>query len=219
MDVAEGKSAASGHTASIAGDYSVYKAIMQDAGAIVANDFCEFEDMLKLMVMLDKFNADTKELAIISNAGFEAVGMADGLGSAKIAKLKQDTKEKVQAILKEAKLDQILSVHNPLDVTPSANDKVYMACFKAMMADTKVGFCVLSCIPMTPAIKSIKDELGPDSLFYMVEEYAKQSTKPFVVVVDSGYLYDAACSVVKSVPVLREADRAIKVISALVRIV
>ena len=211
---AEGKSAASGHTASIAGDYPVYKAIMEDAGAFVADSFAEFEDMLKLMVMLDRFKIKGTNLAVISNAGFEAVGMADNLSSLKIAKLSDTTKVRIQKTLTEFKLDKIVTVNNPMDVTPSANDTVYMDCFRAMMEDDSVGFGVFACIPMTPALKSIEQELGPDSIFNKIEEYAKTSSKPFVVVVDSGELYDPACRLIKTVPVFREADRAIKVLKS-----
>lgn len=211
---AEGKSAASGHTASIAGDYDVYKAVMEDAGAYVAESFCDFEDMLKIMIGFEKMEIKGPNLAIISNAGFEAVGMADGLGRAKIAKLSKVSTQRMSDVLKASKLDQIVSVNNPMDVTPSANDSVYMDCFKAMMEDPDVNVGVFSCIPMSPAIKTIKEELGPDSLFNMAEAYAKTSKKPFIVVVDSGELYDPACKAIGSAPVFREADRALK---ALVR--
>ncbi len=209
----EGMSAASGHTASIAGDYAVYKAVMEDAGACIVESFCEFEDLLKLFVGFNtSTNMNGKDLAIISNAGFEAVGMADSLNSLKIAKLSKVTRDKMQKTLNDFKLDKIVTVNNPMDVTPSANDTVYMDCFRSMMDDESVGFGVFACIPMTPALKSIEKELGPDSVFNKVEAYAKTSKKPFVVVVDSGELYDPACKLIKTVPVFREADRAMKVL-------
>ncbi len=210
---AEGKSAASGHTASIAGDYPVYRAIMQDAGAFVTDSFSEFEDVLKLMVMLDRFNVSGTNLAVISNAGFEAVGMADNLNGTKVSKLLEETKQKITNVLKEYKLNGIVSVNNPLDVTPSANDVVYINCFKAMMEDAGSDFGVFACIPMSPAIKTIKEELGTESVFNMTEAYAKIAKKPFIVVVDSGDIYDAACKTIKSVPVFRESDRALKALA------
>ena len=44
----------------------------------------------------------------------------------------------------------------------------------------------------------------------MMNDLYANSKKPFVVVVDSGELYDPACRALKGIPVFREADRAIK---------
>jgi acyl-CoA synthetase (NDP forming) len=208
-----GKSAASGHTASIAGEYPVYKAMMQEAGALVVESFTEFEDLLKIMVDLGHYKFSGQSLAIISNAGFETVGMADNLEASSLAKLSTGTVKDITSVLSEAKIDSLVSVGNPLDITPVANDTIYVSCLKALLKDASVSAGVVSCIPMTPAIKSIKEELGAGSMFNMIEEYAKGTDKPFVVVVDSGELFDPACKVIKSVPVFREADRAVKALS------
>ena len=45
----EGRSATAGHTASVAGDYAVCEAAMDEAGAWVATDFNEFSDLLRLL--------------------------------------------------------------------------------------------------------------------------------------------------------------------------
>ena len=208
-----GKSAASGHTASIAGEYPVYRAIMQDAGAMVVESFMEFEDMLKIMIGFVDHKISSNNIAIISNAGFETVGMADNLGSIGLAKLSADTIKDITAILSEAKIDNLVTAGNPLDITPIANDRIYVGCLKALLKDKSVSSGIVSCIPMTPALKSIKEELGPESMFNMIEDYSKTSDKPFVVVVDSGELFDPACKIIKTFPVFREADRAIKALS------
>ncbi|MCX6112704.1 MAG: acetate--CoA ligase family protein [Proteobacteria bacterium] len=208
-----GKSAASGHTASIAGEYPVYRAVMQDAGALVVESFMDFEDILKIMIGFVDYKISGNNIAIISNAGFETVGMADNLGTTGLAKLSSDTVKEITSILADAKIDNLVTAGNPLDITPVANDKIYVGCLKALLKDKSVSAGVVSCIPMTPALKSIKEELGTESMFNMIEEYSKTSDKPFVVVVDSGELYDPACKVIKNVPVFRESDRAIKALS------
>ena len=205
-----GKSAASGHTASIAGDYSVYKSVMQDAGAMIVESFTEFEDLLKLCVHWDTFKMSGNRIAVLSNAGFETVGMADNLSSLKLGKLSSGTIGSMTAALKEAKIDMLVSAGNPMDVTPSGNDKANIDCFRLLMADDNIDIGVFSCIPMTPAIKSLAEELGPTSMFNMINDLAVASKKPFVVVVDSGELYDPACRLLKGIPVFREADRAIR---------
>ena len=205
-----GKSAASGHTASIAGDYSVYRSVMQDAGAIIVESFSDFEDIMKLSVLWGEFKFKGKRLAIISNAGFEAVGMADNLSNMSLGKLDKKTLDAMTSALKEGKIDTLVSASNPMDVTPSANDKVYVECFKSMLADNEVDMGIVSCIPMSPAIRTLGEELGPESMFNMIKDIHKTSKKPFIVVVDSGELYDPACNLMHGIPVFREADRAVK---------
>lgn len=208
-----GKSAASGHTASIAGEYPVYKALMQQAGALVVENFMEFEDMLKIMIGFVDHDIKGSDLAIISNAGFETVGMADNLGSAGLAKISPETIKEITSVLAKSNIDNLVTAGNPLDITPVANDSIYVDCLKALLKDKSVSAGVVSCIPMTPALKSIKEELGDQSMFNMIEVLSHNVEKPFVVVVDSGELYDPACRVVKSVPIFRESDRAIKALS------
>lgn len=205
-----GKSAASGHTASIAGDYSVYKSVMQDAGAMIVESFTEFEDLLKLCVLWDKFKISGKRTAVLSNAGFETVGMADNLHNLTLGKLSSETLASMTNALKEAKIDTLVCAGNPMDVTPSGNDKANVDCFRLLMADNNIDLGIFSSIPMTPAIKSLAEELGPDSMFNMINDFYATCKKPFVVVVDSGELYDPACRLLKGIPVFREADRAVK---------
>ncbi len=207
-----GKSAASGHTASIAGDYSVYRSVMQDAGAMIVESFTEFEDLLKVCVLWDRFKVIGRKVAVLSNAGFEAVGMADNLSSLTLGKLSSETINEMTAALKEAKIDTLVSAGNPMDVTPSGNDKANIDCFRLLMADDNIDVGVFSCIPMSPAIKSLAEELGPESMFNMINDLYANTKKPFVVVVDSGELYDPACKILTDIPVFRESDRAIKVL-------
>ena len=205
-----GKSAASGHTASIAGDYSVYRSVMHDAGAMIVESFTDFEDLLKLCVLWDRFKFSGKKVALLSNAGFEAVGMADNLSRLSLGKLSAGTIGTMTDALKEGKLDTLVSASNPMDVTPSAGDKANIDCFRLMLEDNNVDVGVFSCIPMSPAIKSLAEELGPDSMFNMIKDLYARTKKPFVVVVDSGELYDPACRSLKGIPVFRESDRAIR---------
>jgi acyl-CoA synthetase (NDP forming) len=208
-----GKSAASGHTASIAGEYSVYKSIMTEAGAFVVDNFCDFEDALKIFLHFDNFKISFKSLAVISNAGFETVGMADNIKDLNVPMLSKTSQDKIREILSSAKIDSLVAVGNPLDVTPVANDKIYIDCFKVMLDDDAVSCGILSCVPMSPAIKTIEEELGPESMFNMVQDYSLSAKKPFLVVVDSGELFDPACRVLKNIPVFRESDRAVAALS------
>ncbi|MFH1223830.1 MAG: acetate--CoA ligase family protein [Pseudomonadota bacterium] len=205
-----GKSAASGHTGAIAGDYPVYKAIMQDAGALVVENFSDFEDMLKIMLAFNRFDIKGKNIAVMSCAGFELVGMADNLGSLQLAKLDAETIKRITKALSDAKLDSIVSASNPLDVTPSANDAVNVESFKALLDDKNINAGIYSSVPLSPAVRTIKEELGPGSVVDGIAELWKTTKKPFAVVLDGGELFDPACKVLKDIPVFRESDRAVK---------
>lgn len=201
-----GAKAASGHTASIAGDYNNFEAIFKDVGAIIVKDFCEFEDLLKISLFLSKYNLRKANLGILSNAGFETVGIADNLDC--IPEFSNKTCNEIKQTLAEYKIDKLVSVHNPLDITPVATDKVYIDCFNLVLKDNNINCGILSCIPMTGAIKSIKEEIDDTSLFSKINEIKEDV--PFFVVVDCGKLYDYACSLISKVPVFRETDRLVK---------
>lgn len=207
----EGQSAASGHTASIAGDYAVYKSIIENSGAIVVESFSDFENTLKLTLMFK--NIKPLNLGIISNAGFETVGMADSLGKLKLSNFSLETKEKIKNSLAKSKIDKLVAIHNPLDITPVAGDDIYIECMRAILEDKNVDFGVFSCIPMSPALKSIKEELEEKSLFARIDSLYEEIKKPFVFIVDSGELFDSACALIKKVPVFRASDEAIKVLN------
>src|SRR6185503_2606577 len=63
-----GRSAAAGHTASVAGDYDVCQAAAEQAGAIVVDTFKEFEQLLELAVALHEKDVSGVRVAAVSNA-------------------------------------------------------------------------------------------------------------------------------------------------------
>ncbi len=124
-----GRSATAGHTASVAGDYAVCEAAISEAGAHVATDFNEFSDLLRLAVAFRGKTIGGRRLAAMSNAGFESVGMADSIecdrARLRLARYDEATRAKLQTILENAKLDGLVDVKNPFDVTPMANDETF----------------------------------------------------------------------------------------------
>ena len=77
----EGQAATSSHTASLAGDYMVCESCVSQAGAIVARNFSEFQELMLLSGTLSLKPIRGNRLAAVSGAGFEAVGMADSIQS------------------------------------------------------------------------------------------------------------------------------------------
>jgi len=221
----EGATAASSHTASISGDYRSTVDLFRDAGALVADSFREFTGFLSIASQLQECSFSGRRLAILSNAGFETVGMADNIDSARgfsLARLSPAARDRVHAILSGVRLESLINVHNPLDLTPMVSDKVLAACLDALLADEGVDALMFGVVPATPALKTLPpglDPLGidsfraPDALPNTVPAIVVRHNKPVAVVIDSSTPYDPLASAfhLAGIPCARSSDFALTV--------
>jgi acyl-CoA synthetase (NDP forming) len=218
----EGKTATSGHTASLAGDYMVCESCVRQAGGIVAQTFSQFEDLLMLSQRLHDKQIHGNRLAAVSGAGFEAVGMADNIQSddfeMKMAAFTRDTVQKLQLILKEKRLDTLVEVKNPLDINPGADDDTHVRVVVDLVADPNVDAVVIGLDPLSPAMRTLGGEesqpfsiADPRSIASVMPVTVQQLPKPVVGVVDGGRLYDALVDelMTKGMAVFRSSDRAV----------
>ncbi len=212
----EGKSATSGHTASLAGDYTVCESCVQQAGALVAQTFTEFEEFYKLAAGLHGKSFAGTRLAAVSNAGYESVGMADNiLGDDFELTLETFTPEtytKLQAVLEKGRLDTLVDVKNPMDINPMATDAVYEAVMEAVLEDSNIDMLVLCLVPLTGALKTLETTIGDeDSIASRVPRFVENAPKPVVAVIDSGRLFDPMENMLQAngVVTFRSADRAV----------
>ncbi|MBX7134582.1 MAG: indolepyruvate oxidoreductase subunit beta [Fimbriimonadaceae bacterium] len=208
-----GRQAAAGHTASLAGDYDVCLAAVAAAGALVANDFAEFEQLLELSTLLADKEPGEGRIFAVTNAGMEAVGLADSI--TQVTGTPLDLSERLDGrlrdILAEQGLDQLVSARNPLDLTPMARESAYEAVTLAALDEEQIDAVILSCVPLTPQLKTSAEEIAQgESLAQLVPQWARSSPKPLVFVLDAGPRYDALASAVREggVPVFRTADSA-----------
>jgi len=215
----EGKSAASGHTASIAGDYEVFEEILSATGSHVCKNFIEFESMIKLSASLLNKKVNGNRVGIISNAGFECVGMADNLSThnnkLKLANFSDKTKSVIHEAFVTGKLDKIVDIKNPLDLTPMANDEVYERSVMAMVDSDEVDVIVASCVPLTPMCNTLyssgkhkEDITHIDSLGNRFIRCFKKSNKPIIFIIDSGNIYNPLAEMMEKegLPVFRLSD-------------
>ena len=220
-----GKSATSGHTASLAGDYTVCRACMAQAGAMVAHTFTEFEGLVRLSVCLSKKEVHGSRLAAVSNAGYEAVGIADNIMgddfSLELAEFSPDTVKVLTRCLDTHGLSGLVNVRNPLDVTPMAVASVYETVIQALLSDPGVDMVAAALVPLTPVIKTLpehtrlhNDFSSKKGIVQRISRIAGKSTKPLIMVVDSGALYDPLARALQraGLPVFRSADRAVHVL-------
>jgi acyl-CoA synthetase (NDP forming) len=224
-----GQAATMGHTASVAGDFRIFADVLRDAGAIVVESLDDFVELLSLSSLLGKKRVSGNRVALMSNAGYEVVSMADShRGSGyrlDAATFADSTREAISAALKQARIDSLVNVQNPLDLTPMANDDVHIACIEAMLVDDGVDLAVFGMVPYTPAVQTLAHGISERDVFDSDKGYAtrlialaERSDKPFVVVVDAGVDYDPLCAYLQSggIPTFRTADRAVRALGTYV---
>lgn len=213
-----GQSATAGHTASLAGDYDVCQCAVSQAGAIVVDTFKEFEQVLDLATAFHQCEVRGKRIGIVSNAGFEAVGMADAMIGARyaleIAGLSENTTAAIQSVLAEAKLAQLINVRNPLDITPMAGEDVYNRCAAAMLADTRIDAVIVAVVPFTSELATTAEELktGQISVADDLPALLKRYNKPLIAVIDAGKMYEPLALLLRKrgIPVFPSCDQAVR---------
>lgn len=222
----EGKTATSGHTASLAGDYMVCESCVQQAGAIVARTFQEFQDLFMLAEKLAGKCISGNRLAAVSGAGFEAVGMADSIQSddydMELSAFRPETVEGISAILREKHIDKLITVQNPLDITPAADDQVHAKVVEELIKAPEVDSIVVSLGPLSPVVHSLAEPTVPDfsmedenSIAGLIMDIVRESKKPLLGVVDGGRLFDPLRDLLREngVPVFQVCDRAVAAIA------
>ncbi len=220
---AAGAAASASHTASIAGDYPVTRSLLRQIGVIVAETLDEFDDELTTFAFLSGKRATGRRLGAVSNAGFECVAFADNLGALRLATFAAPTATRLERAFAEARISEIVDVHNPIDLTPMAGDGGYDAAFRAVMEDPNVDCGIVGDVPLTVMMNSLaaapgvhgEDVTRADSLPARYGKLMAENSKPWVAVVDVGALYDPLVQEFErlGIPVFRTADRALKMLN------
>lgn len=212
----EGKTATSGHTASIAGDYDVCSSVLSDSGALVCDSFHEFEDTLQIASAFQGRKIKGNMVFCISNAGYEAVGMADNLrsgGELYLYRNDGDFNQGLYSILEKFRLNGLVNCSNPLDLTPMASDSAYEGIIRYVNDQKALDIIVIGAVPLTAAMKTLGKDMGdPDSLPERLGDFSSDKSKPVIFIVDSGDLFNDYVRSLreKGFPVFRSADRAMK---------
>lgn len=217
-----GARAAASHTASVAGDFALARRLACDAGVVVADSLDAFDDLVRLFVRLRGRRATGPRLGAVTNAGFEAVAIADTLGPFRLADWAPRTQARMRDALTRARLQDIVTVHDPVDLTPMLDDAGYDEVFRAALEDPGVDLAVLGCVPLTQALVTLpagpghaEDLANPQGIVCRLVRLWHESAKPWVAVVDAGPAYDAMARTLEhgGVPVFRTADRALRALA------
>lgn len=212
---AAGREAAASHTASVAGDARVLRELCRGAGVAVVETLTAFEDAVALLAAWARRDPPGPRLGVVSNAGFETVAAADGLGGLETPALAAATRRRLEGVLEGAGVADFVPVVHPLDVTPMLGDEAFVAAAAALLDDPGVDVGVVGCVPLTPALDTplegtapLPEPGGGDVTSRLVELW-RRTTKPWVAVVDAGPGHDWMRRRLRAagVPVVRSMDR------------
>lgn len=209
-----GARSAASHTAAVATDDIVARSLGRSVGILEADSLDDFDDLLRLVVLLRNRVVGGKGIGIVSNAGFECVAAADSLGDLVAAELSMETCIRIESLLAAAGLEGIAGPQNPLDLTPIAGDEVYAAVVEAVLDDPGVDVAAIGCVPFSPALRTLPPEVAAaGSLPSRLAALAAHPT-PWVAVIDGGRLYDTMADHLEAagVPVIRSMDRAVRLL-------
>ncbi|UCC74509.1 MAG: acetate--CoA ligase family protein [Gemmatimonadota bacterium] len=219
---AAGAAASASHTAAIAGDYLVSRELARHAGVVVCETTADFEDMVRLFALLGDRPVKGRRLGAISNAGFECVSMADHLGDFQLASLTERTRAGLLSLLSECRLDAVVDLRNPVDVTPIMPDAPFEEACRLVIEDDNVDAAIVGCVPLTPALHTLAPGEGHAENVYRDDSFATrlvrlkdQVNKPWIAAVDGGPMFDPMARLLEEngIPTFRTADRALRLFS------
>ncbi|OGO57698.1 MAG: hypothetical protein A2Z32_06585 [Chloroflexi bacterium RBG_16_69_14] len=216
-----GAVASASHTASIAGDAAVTRALAEQVGVVVAETVGEFDDLLATFVRLRGRVPAGRRLAAITNAGFECVAIADNLDPLELAGFDGPTAARITEVLARQGIDGVVDLHDPLDLTPMAGAAAYEDIVRTVLDDDGIDLVVVGVVPFTVELETLaagaghdEDVGAPDGIAARLAGLWASSTKPWVAVVDAGPLYDPFCRLLEDggVPTFRTADVAVRIL-------
>ncbi|GLH69575.1 CoA-binding protein [Geothrix rubra] len=183
-----GMAAASSHTGALAGDAALQASVLRRAGALLAERMEAFDGALAWLGTHPGLRP--RKVAIMTNAGFEAVASADLLaGPLGSAQLTAGETRDLEALLEAQGLKGLVAAHLPLDVTPMADEAAYLACARLLLggeADT----LVVGLVPLTRRLGTA-DPAAFAPFARALADLARGSGKGVGVAVEGGAIYDA----------------------------
>jgi acyl-CoA synthetase (NDP forming) len=214
---AAGAAAAASHTASMSGDYDVFRAACEQARVVLVDELPDFYHAVKAFSMLSAKPPRGLRVAGVVNAGLDATMGADQLGSLVSAVYESATNERL------AKLNEhgLLNVGATfLDVTPMTGDTLFASIVETVLSDPGVDCAFVAVVPHVETLKTTDDVCADaDALAPLLIRAAARHDKPVVVSVNSGNRYQGLVRVLEEgglpvFPDIRSAMRALETFCA-----
>jgi acyl-CoA synthetase (NDP forming) len=127
--------------------------------------------------------------------------------------------------LETGKLDKIIGLRNPLDLSPMASDEIFDLCLRAMLEDEHIAAAIISAVPLTWMMQTLPPGEGYNESIYSegsivsrLIRIKKEYEKPFICVIDCGKEYDPMAEALEAggVPIFRTADRAVRLLRKII---
>ena len=212
-----GKTAAESHTGALTGDYLVQKRLLHRAGAVLTETFNQFNAVLKWMSAYPDMRT-LGRIAIVTNAGYETVGGVDTLGdldAERLCALGDNDRAALAAVLERHDMQGLVAPANPLDLTPMADEAVYLDCVEAMIG-AGAGVILLGLVPLSEQLDT--EQLSKAGRFAArLRAIARSGGSLVGIVIDAGLPYHAYRSVFEreEFPVFDSMDMAVLGINVL----
>lgn len=242
----QGSDAAKGHTASIAGDYSYFKSMLEQAGAVVADSFGEFEETFVTGMIAPSLVKNIRAapkgkhitIGCLTNAGFEKCSMADNLfidpemeQYLQLPEVTPSVKKTMDEEFAKCGLKGVVDFSPILDTTPTISDDKYDYLLGSLMDICNCEIGLMAGVPETGMIKTLDsraypedgdDILNDDSVIARTIKLAEDKLpqgKTVLACLDSGWRYEATAAhlVANGVMTFRSADNGCRCIAKIVK--
>ena len=228
-----GMEAARSHTAAMAGDYHMFVNLISRAGAVVVDNFQEFENLMLFTTHCEGLAAIMKlpegklGVAALSNAGYEKCVLADRLLSAgprtfELATYTNETRDRLEAIFIDHGIAGIVDQHDVLDLSPMMDDEGYEKIMRTVLEDPNVDIGIFSIVPETIMLNTCEagkghkeDMMREGGILNRLIHIHHEMKKPFVVSMESGWKYERFRRELleAGIPVFRHADHAARAVA------
>ncbi len=196
----EGKKAASSHTGSLAGDYKVFKDIIELKGGIVVDAIDEAFDCCQFLSAYGRVRGD--RVLIVTNAGGPGALASDYVS---LSGLELPSIEPIKEELNKV-LPKNWSRINPIDLIGDATSKRYRETFEVLLNFTDWDICL---VIVTPQSMTDVPEISREII-----RFANASGKPIVSCLMGGHSVKTGIKLLKreGLPVYDDPFRAVNVI-------
>jgi acyl-CoA synthetase (NDP forming) len=170
---AAGARAAASHTGAIAGSDKIYSAAFEQSGVIRARDMEEFFDIGKALAMQPPTTG--RNIGILTDAGGPGVMTVDeceALGLT-VERFSEETLQKFQELKDQNIILKIAATSNPVDLTGSVTDDMFVMAADLMFQDPQICGIILLGLHHMPGLR----EVYIDGIVKIASNY----TKPIVM--------------------------------------
>jgi len=198
----EGVKAARSHTATIAGDYEIYKAAFKQSNVFLADSLEELFDGAKALAMQPVLKGG---IAIVTNGGGAGVLCTDYCSRYKVplVKLRRTTLKKLE---RTKKLHPAYSRRNPLDIIGDASSEQYKVAVDILLGESYIyGLIIIVTLQSMTDLENIAKEV--------VKIKNKYKEKPIVFACMLGKFSKKAIKFLedRGIPVYNDVKKAAKV--------